>query len=430
VALTPYRHKTRNHRVGGAGSGVVAWSAWGVCGLVLVLIACATVLAVPNHYALWRVDFLVPVASAALVGALVASRQPRNPVGWFVLGHALCFSLGEFGRQYAIYGVLTRHGSLPFARAMIWPTYWVWYPGLVLMISLLPLYFPDGRLVARGWRWATGLAVVFGTFATGLAMVRPGDNEARGIPNPLGIESLGEGARALSSAFNVVMSAGWLLLGSVAAASLMVRFRRSRAEERKQLEWFLYAVVLVLLVNTASQIFSAELRPSAVREFLFVFTLEGLWVAIGIAIMRYRLYGIDILINRTLVYGTLTASLAALYFGVVVVLQMVLDLLSGQQSTLAVVASTLLIAALFNPLRRLIQSFIDRRFYRRKYDARQTLEAFSSKMRNETDLDALSGDLVGVVRETVQPAHVSLWVRSYGAPKGAARVDNGEAPRY
>ena len=221
----------------------------------------------------------------------------------------------------------------------------------------------------------------------------------------------------MSSAFNVVMSAGWLLLGSVAVASLMVRFRRSRAEERKQLEWFLYAVVLVLLVNTASQIFSAELRPSAVREFFFVFTLEGLWVAIGIAIMRYRLYGIDILINRTLVYGTLTASLAALYFGVVVVLQMVLDLLSGQQSTLAVVASTLLIAALFNPLRRLIQSFIDRRFYRRKYDARQTLEAFSSKMRNETDLDALSGDLVGAVRETMQPAHVSLWLRPETARK-------------
>jgi hypothetical protein len=189
-------------------------------------------------------------------------------------------------------------------------------------------------------------------------------------------------------------------------------------------------VILVLLVNTASQIFSAELLPSAVREFLFVFTLEGLWVAIGIAILRYRLYGIDILINRTLVYGTLTASLAALYFGVVVVLQMVLDLLSGQQSTLAVVASTLLIAALFNPLRRRIQSFIDRRFYRRKYDARQTLETFSSKMRNETDLDTLSDDLVGVVRETVQPAHVSLWVLPYSAPKGAARVDNREAPRY
>ena len=110
MALTPYRHKTRNHQVGGAGSSVVTWSARGVSGLVLILIACAIVLAVPNHYALWRVDFLVPVTSAALVGVLVASRQPRNPVGWFVLGHALCFSLGEFGRQYAIYGVLTRHG--------------------------------------------------------------------------------------------------------------------------------------------------------------------------------------------------------------------------------------------------------------------------------------------------------------------------------
>ena len=392
--------------------------------LVLVLIACAVVLAVPNHYALWRVDFLVPVASAALVGALIASRQPRNPVGWFVLGHALCFSLGEFGRQYAIYGVLTQHGSLPFARAMIWPTYWVWYPGLVLMISLLPLYFPDGRLVARDWRWATGLAVVFGTFATGLAMVRPGDNEARGIPNPLGIESLSEGARALSSVFDLIMSAGWLLLGSVAVASLIVRFRRSQAEERKQLEWFLYAVVLVLLVNTIGQLFSSELLPSAVREFLFVFTLEGLWVAIGIAILRYRLYGIDILINRTLVYGTLTASLAALYFAVIVVLQMLFDLLSGQQSTLAVVASTLLIAALFNPLRRRIQLFIDRRFYRKKYDARQTLEAFSARLRDETNLDALSGDLVRMVGDTLQPAHVSLWLRPDRGPKSSrARRD-------
>jgi hypothetical protein len=416
VTLTPRPHKTRNPKVAGAGHGTVTWLAWGACGLVLIMIACAVVLAVPNHYALWRVDFLVPVASAALLGALVASRQPRNPVGWFVLGHAFCFSLGEFGRQYAIYGVLTDPGSLPFARAMIWPTYWVWYPGLVLMISLLPLYFPNGRLIARGWRWATGLAVVFGAFATGLAMFRPGDNEARGIPNPLGIESLSEGARALSSVFGALMSAGWLLLGSVAVASLMVRFRRSRAEERKQLEWFLYAVVLVLLVNTIGQL---ELLPSVVREFLFVFTLEGLWVAIGIAILRYRLYGIDILINRTLVYGTLTASLAALYFAVIVVLQMLFDLLSGQQSTLAVVASTLLIAALFSPLRRRIQLFIDRRFYRKKYDARRTLEAFSARLRDETNLDALSGDLVRMVGDTLQPAHVSLWLRPDHGPKGS-----------
>ena len=418
MTLTPRPHKTRYQRVGGAGHGAVAWLAWGACGLVLIMIACAVVLAVPNHYALWRVDFLVPVASAALLGALVASRQPRNPVGWFVLGHAFCFSLGEFGRQYAIFGVFTEAGSLPFAREMIWPTYWIWYPGLILMISLLPLYFPNGRPVSRGWRWVTGLVVVFGACATGLAMVRSDDIEAKGLPNPLGLEGLSDVARTLPHLLDILMSAGWLLLGSVAVASLIVRFRRSRAEERKQLEWFLYAVVLVLLVNTIGQLFPTEFLPSVVREFLFVFTLEGLWVAIGIAILRYRLYGIDILINRTLVYGTLTASLVALYFTVIVVMQMLFDLLSGQQSTLAVVASTLLIAALFNPLRRRIQLFIDRRFYRKKYDARQTLEAFSARLRDETNLDALSGDLVRMVGDTLQPAHVSLWLRPDSDSKG------------
>ena len=383
------------------------------------MIACAVVLAVPNHYALWRVDFLVPVASAALLGALVASRQPRNPVGWFVLGHAFCFSLGEFGRQYAIFGVFTEAGSLPFARAMIWPTYWIWYPGLILMISLLPLYFPNGRLVSRGWRWVTRFVVVFGACATGLAMVRSDDIEAKGLPNPLGLESLSDVARTLPRLLDILMSAGWLLLGSVAVASLIVRFRRSRVEERKQLEWFLYAVVLVLLVNTIGQLFSTELLPSVVREVLFVLTLEGLWVVIGIAILRYRLFGIDLLINRTLVYGTLTASLVALYFAAIVVMQMLFDLLSGQQSTLAVVASTLLIAALFNPLRRRIQLFMDRRFYRKKYDARQTLEAFSARLRDETNLDALSSDLVRMVGDTLQPAHVSLWLRPDRGPKSS-----------
>jgi hypothetical protein len=158
--------------------------------------------------------------------------------------------------------------------------------------------------------------------------------------------------------------------------------------------------------------------PAIVRELLFVLTLEGLWVAIGIAILRYRLYDIDIIINRTLVYGSLTVMLVALYLGGIVVLQRAFVLLTGEQSTLAVVASTLLIAALSNPLRRRIQYFIDRRFYRRKYDARKTLEAFSVKLRDETDLDELNADLVGVVRETVQPAHVSLWLRPNTPLKG------------
>ena len=181
---------------------------------------------------------------------------------------------------------------------------------------------------------------------------------------------------------------------AAAIVSLILRFYRSQGEERLQLKWFAYAAA------------------AAFAETL-VWTVAplGLPISAGIAILRYRLYEIDLLINRTLVYGALTATLVALYFGAVVLLQKVFVALTGEKSTLAVVASTLVIAALFNPLRRRIQGFIDRRFYRKKYDAAKTLEAFSAKLRDETDLDALSGDLVGVVRETMQPSHVSLWLR-------------------
>jgi hypothetical protein len=160
-------------------------------------------------------------------------------------------------------------------------------------------------------------------------------------------------------------------------------------------------------------------------NLLDVTTFVALYVAMGIAILRHRLYDIDVIINRTLVYSALTATLVALYFGGIVVLQRLFEALAGEKSTLAVVASTLVIAALFNPLRRHIQSFIDRRFYRRKYDAIKTLEAFSSKLREETDLEALSDDLVGAVKETMQPAHTSLWLRPDPPPRGSETQEQG-----
>jgi hypothetical protein len=199
--------------------------------------------------------------------------------------------------------------------------------------------------------------------------------------------------------------------------------RKAGGIERLQVKWLLYASVIWFGGNVLKNtVFSplGEVSWGLWVSYLLV-GIGGLGgpIAIGIAILRYRLYEIDIIINRTLVYGALTVTLVALYFGGIVVLQRVFVLLTGQQSTLAVVASTLLIAALFSPMRRRIQSFIDRGFYRRKYDAARTLEVFSAKLRDETDLDALSDDLVGVVRETMQPAHVSLWLRPEASPKGA-----------
>jgi hypothetical protein len=207
----------------------------------------------------------------------------------------------------------------------------------------------------------------------------------------------------------------------VGASSMLARLRHAGRIERQQIKWFAYATAVaisgVILKNTVYP----PVGVTWVWWVGLILTAVGVVsspVAMGIAIFRYRLYQIDSLINRTLVYGSLTATLVALYFVVIVVLQRLFVVLTGEKSTLAVVASTLVIAALFNPFRRRIQAVVDRSFYRRKYDTRKTLEAFSMKLRDETDLNALSDDLVRVVRETMQPAHISLWLRPETAPKG------------
>jgi hypothetical protein len=251
-------------------------------------------------------------------------------------------------------------------------------------------------------------------YGTVLAAYSPGPIDAIGgaVDNPLGMEALrGVGTNSAVGPVESVL----YVLGIVAAASLFGRMRRARGVERQQIKWFTYATVVLVGGAVLDFTVSEATGVKWLGEIGFALTmvgLAGLPMAMGIAVLRYRLYNIDRIINRTLVYGSLTAMLVALYFGGIVVLQRGFVLLTGEKSTLAVVASTLLIAALFTPLRRAIQSFIDRRFYRSKYDARETLEAFSAQLRNETDLNALSEDLVGVVRETMQPAHISLWLGS------------------
>jgi hypothetical protein len=283
--------------------------AWSVGGLTIASMAFTIALYVANRSDAVRLPyFLVPEATAVLVGTLISVLRPRNPVGWLILGHTVCFTFGEFSRQYAIYGLLTNPGSLPMAEAMAWPPYWVWYPGIILVFSFLPLYFPNGRLVSPRWRVVTWLALVVGLLETIVAAVRPGDAETPGVPNPIGIESL-QGGGVLTE----VVSLMWLPLGALSAASLVVRFRRSRDAQRQQIKWVVYAVVLVALYALADQ-FVLQTRHSSIADVIFFLVFfEALWLAIAVAVLRYRLYDIDIVINRTLVYGTLSVTLAALY---------------------------------------------------------------------------------------------------------------------
>jgi hypothetical protein len=351
------------------------------------------------------------------VGALVASRQPRNPIGWIFCAQGVALALLALTDAYARY-TFENPGLLPGGVVSAWVSTLLWLPTIALGITLLLLVFPTGRLLSRRWRLWVMIAVggtVINVVAAGLQpgpLYRPYSSYS----NPFGIS----GTRALMEALKGI---GLLLLlvGLLASiVSLGVRLRRSRATERQQLKWLVYDAALVGLIAP----FFLGVESLTLVAVLGVFAYASIPVATGVAILKYHLYDIDLLINRTLVYGALTVTLAFVYFGGVATTQAIFRALSGQeqQPQLAIVVSTLVIAALFNPLRRRIQSFIDRRFYRRKYDARKTLEAFSAKLRDETDLDRLGDELVGVVRQTMQPEHASLWLHPDPARKDKERA--------
>jgi hypothetical protein len=394
-----------------------AWTMWATS---LALTALSLLLLVLNFshpdvpiYPYWLENILFTVGYST-VGAVIASRSSLgNSIGWLFCAIGLSFGVIHFSAEYAIYALLAQPETLMGGEAAAWILSWAWVLA-VGFIVFLALLFPDGRLPSRRWRWFAWLSLlliitgaVWGAFTPG-AILSLGQ-----INNPLGVEGL-------PNVWELTQTL-MLTLIFVSAASLFMRLRAASGVERQQIKWFTYTAVVAssaaLLTYTISEPMGA-LWLKWVGYVVMQVALICMPISMGIAILRYRLYEIDILINRTLVYGSLTAVLVALYFGVIVVLQSLFVSLTGQQSTLAVVASTLLIAALFTPLRRHIQSFIDRRFYRSRYDARKTLEALSAKLRDETDLAALSEDLVGVVRETMQPAHVSLWLRPETAWKG------------
>jgi hypothetical protein len=396
-----------------------SWLAWSLAGLCVAMFLASIVLHVLAHSSqeptstgdtLSELLIFFSFLAFPMVGALVASRHPKNPVGW------ICLTVGLFWTLIFLGDSIPGSGPYPVTIAAL--TQAIWIPPVGLLGIYLILLFPDGKLPSRRWRplaWLSGMVMVLASLGITFS---PGPLEGHpGVSNPLGLE--GAPPWVFTAGIAILLLLPLCMIAS--ALSLVLRYRRSWGEEREQIKWIAFAAsvvgLLYLITMVSSFTFSGPWGAAGTPLWLGLLqqvslvSFTAVPIAVGFAVLKYRLYDIDLLINRTLVYGSLSATLVVLYFGGIVVLQGVFVALTGEKSTLAVVASTLLIAALFNPLRRGIQGFIDRRFYRNKYDARKTLDVFSVNLRNETDLDALSSDLVGVVRETVQPTHVSLWLR-------------------
>jgi hypothetical protein len=361
-----------------------------------------------------QVGLALGFSAFMIMGALIVAHRPSNAIGWMFSAIGLLAYTALLAVGYATYVYVTGPGSLPGATLAAWYGSWPWYPTIALALIFTPLLFPTGRLLSPRWRpvaWLAGAAtaglMVLGALGPELDLDR---NQT--IANPIGV------AWAESPQESMVdTTLSVLLVGSglAAAGSLVLRFRRSRGEERQQLKWFTYAVALLPLFVLA------DFLPGSGGSLLSAVPLVLLPVAVGIAILRYRLYDIDRLINRTLVYGLLTALLLGVYAAVVLVLGQVFGGIRGEPPSWVVAGATLAVAALFQPARRRIQAVVDRRFNRRKYNATKTVEAFSLRLRDEVDLDALSTELLAVVDQTIQPTRASLWLRpSAPASRGTA----------
>jgi hypothetical protein len=402
-----------------------AWLAWSLAGLSVAMFLASVLLYIlahssqdaPSSGTLSDLLLYVPFLAFPIVGALIASKHPNNPVGW------ICLTVGLFWMLILLGDSIPGSGPYPVTIDAL--TQAIWIPPIGLLGIYLILLFPDGKLPSRRWRplaWLSGVVMVLASLGVTFA---PGPLEGHpGVRNPLALE--GAPPWVWTAGIAILLLLPLCMIAS--ALSLVMRYRRSGGVEREQIKWIAFAASVVGLLYLIAMVGSLFWGWGAAGTPLWLALLQqaalasftAVPIAVGLAVLRYRLYDIDLVINRTLVYGSLSALLALVYLGGVTATQTVLRALTGQeeQPQLAIVVSTLLIAALFSPLRHRIQAFIDRRFYRRKYDAAKTLETFSAKLRDETNLDALSDDLVGVVRETMQPAHVSLWLRPDTSPKG------------
>jgi hypothetical protein len=357
--------------------------------------------------------FLLLASGYPLAGAVIASKQPGNPIGWLLLALGLTIGTMLFSQAYV------ETGATALAGFFAWYSTWVLSVWLGLGVIVVPLLFPDGRLLSPRWVWVLRLtAVGFVLSVVGTAF-KPGGldtNQKPNIQNPYALPGL----KDVLSVLNVIGEVLFIVAILAAVVSVVLRFKRSRGEARLQLKWFAL-VGSVMIVGFLLAAIAAAFGDNSPIAWIgdigwpvgLLSLVIGIPIATGVAVLRYRLYEIDVVINRTLVYGFLTVTLAAVYIGSVLLLQLVLDSFTSG-SSLAVAVSTLGVAALFRPARARIQGVVDRRFYRHKYDAARTLESFSARLREQVDLEALGGELRNVVSETMQPTHVSLWLKGPG----------------
>jgi hypothetical protein len=389
--------------------------AWWLCAGSLLLMAAGLVLLVLSRHARfppsmdrWDEQALAVLEflGAPILGGLIASRRPANAYGWLWCAIGLGVGLDALARGYATYGLLGRPGGLPAATTVAWATNVTWILGLGL-VPLVLLLFPDGRLPTRRWRLLAWLTLALAVALPLETAVVPGELQFFPfLDNPVGVT--GGALGWLVHAFGqVAFFPLFLATLPAAAVALALRFRRARGPQRQQLKWFAYAGLILVAVPIADTISPFGFSSNRLIELLSTWPL---YVAIGIAILRHRLYDIDRLWNRTLVYGLLTAILGGAYaVGVLVIGQRLSP--GDKPSSLVVAASTLAVAALFQPLRRAIQRLVDRRFNRRRYNAVQTIETFSARLRQQIDLDTLAAQLLAVVDQTMEPTRAALWLR-------------------